>query len=154
MNWDELNLGILKALRDGRRPFREVAAELGVSENTVRARVQRLQEAGMLEICGLVDPATLPGHRLAMMGIKLSGMNLVRKAEELSRLPGVVSALVVTGRYDILLTVLLRGDTDLLEFFTERLDHVAGVLSVETFVAYKGFHSRVPYVVDEEGTSE
>jgi len=153
MQIDDINIGIIRALRDGRRSYRDIAAELGVTENTVRARAGKLQKEGILEITGLIDPEKLPGHRMVLMGVKLQGMNLVAKGEEFSRLRGVVSVRVVTGRFDLILDVMVKDDDGLLDFFTEQLDRVEGVLSVETFVVYKGYNVRMPYVLEQESGS-
>ena len=72
-----------------------------------------------------------------MVGIKLGTMELVKKGEEFSRLRGVVSVCVVTGRYDLILTVLLNDDYDLLQFYTEEVSRIQDVQSAETFVVYK-----------------
>ena len=57
---DELDLSILAALQtDGRRPFTDIAQNLGVSEGTVRNRVSKLIEQQVLHIVGLVDPNSL-----------------------------------------------------------------------------------------------
>ena len=72
MKIDDTHLAIIKNLRDGRKSFKQIADELGVSENTVRARVQKLTDEGILEVIGLVDPEALPGHRLVMVGVKLA----------------------------------------------------------------------------------
>jgi len=147
---DALNLAIIRHLRDGRKSFKEIAVALSVTENTVRSRVNRLREGGVLDIAGLIEPDALPGHKLVFMGVKLTGMNLVKKAREFSDLPGVVGVSVVTGRYDLILQVLIRGDHGLLDFFTEQLDPISGIQSVETFVSYKNLHVRVPYVLNPE----
>ncbi len=110
MKIDETNLAIIKHLREGRKSFQKIAEDLSITENTVRARVNRLTEEGVLDVTGLVDPEAIPGHRLVMVGIKLGTMDLVKKGEEFSRLKGVVSVCVVTGRYDLILTVLLNDD--------------------------------------------
>jgi Lrp/AsnC family transcriptional regulator for asnA, asnC and gidA len=147
MKLDETHLAIIKHLRDGRKSFRKIAEELGVAENTVRSRVSRLMEEGLLEITGRVDPEALPGHRVVMVGVKLKTMELVKKGEEFSRLKGVVSVSVVTGRYDLVLVVLLNEAFGLLEFYTEEVNRVDDVQSVETFVVYKSYHMKVPYVL-------
>ncbi|MDD3991484.1 MAG: AsnC family transcriptional regulator, partial [Desulfobacteraceae bacterium] len=56
MKIDDQTISIIQHLRDGRTSFKKIAAALDLSENTVRARVNRLREEGVLEICGLVDP--------------------------------------------------------------------------------------------------
>jgi Lrp/AsnC family transcriptional regulator for asnA, asnC and gidA len=74
-------------------------------------------------------------------------MNLVKKGEEFSGLKGVVSVSVVTGRYDLILTVLLNDDFGLLEFYTDEVARLEDVQSVETFVVYKCYNLKVPYVL-------
>ncbi|MFH2066107.1 MAG: Lrp/AsnC family transcriptional regulator [Pseudomonadota bacterium] len=147
MKIDETNIEIIRHLRDGRKSFKKIADELNITENTVRARVLKLIEDGALEITSLVDPETLPGHSLVIIGVKLATMDLVNKGAEFSRLKGVVSVSVVTGRYDLMLTVLLKEEYGLLEFFTEEVAKLKDVQSVETFVVYKGYNMKVPYIL-------
>ncbi len=147
MKIDETHLAIIKRLRDGRRSFKQIADELSVSENTVRSRVQKLMEDGVLDVMGLVDPEALPGHSLVMVGVKLATMDLINKAEEFSKLRGVVSVSVVTGRYDLLLVVFLKEGFGLLEFYTEEVAKLEDVQSVETFVVYKAYNQKVPYIL-------
>lgn len=59
----------------------------------------------------------------------------------------MVSVAVVTGRYDLILTVLLRDDFGLLEFYTQEVDRVEDVATAETFVVYKGYNLEVPYIL-------
>ena len=44
---------------DGRRPFTQIANDLGVSEAAVRARTNRLIERGILQVVGVTDPLKL-----------------------------------------------------------------------------------------------
>jgi Lrp/AsnC family transcriptional regulator for asnA, asnC and gidA len=147
MKIDKTNLAIIKHLRDGRRSFKDIADELGLSENTVRTRVHKLMGEGLLEIAGLVDPEALPGHRVVMVGVKLQTMDLINKGKEFSALRGVVSVSVVTGRYDLILLVFLKEGFGLLEFYTEEVAKVKDVQSVETFVVYKAYNLKVPYIL-------
>jgi len=147
MKIDSVAIEIIRHLKEGRKSYREIAEGLSITENTVRARVNQMIREGLLEITGTVDPEKLPGHRTVIVGIKLDTMHLVRKGEEFSRLRGVVSVSVVTGRYDLIVTVLLNDDFGLLEFFTTEVSRVQEVQSAETFVVYKGFNTRVPYVL-------
>lgn len=147
MKMDKTNLEIIKQLRDGRKSFKTIAKELSISENTVRTRVSKLTEEGILEISGLVDPESLPGHGTVIVGVKLQSMDLIKKGEEFSKLRGVVSVSVVTGRFDLILMVLLKDGFGLLEFYTDEVAKVKGVQSVETFVIYKSYHLKVPYIL-------
>ena len=74
-------------------------------------------------------------------------MELQKKAEEFSKLKGVVSAGIVTGRYDVILQVLLNQDYNLLEFITRQVPKVKDVQTVESFVVYQGYNLKVPYLL-------
>lgn len=148
MNIDKVNLAIIKQLRSGRKSYKKIAEQLSVSENTIRTRVHNLIDSGILEITGLVDPEAISGHRIVMVGVKLKTMDLVKKGKEFSQLKGVISVSVVTGRFDLILTVLLRTGFDLLEFYTEEVSKLKDVQSVETFVVYKNYNLKIPYVID------
>jgi Lrp/AsnC family transcriptional regulator for asnA, asnC and gidA len=148
MNIDKINLAIIKHLRSGRKSYKKIAEQLSLSENTVRARVQKLIDHGILEITGLVDPEAINGHRIVMVGVKLKTMDLVNKGEEFSKLKGVISVSVVTRRFDLILTVLLKTGFGLLEFYTEEVSKLKDVQSVETFVVYKSYNLKIPYVID------
>jgi Lrp/AsnC family transcriptional regulator for asnA, asnC and gidA len=147
MQLDQTNLSIIRQLRDGRKSFKAIADKLNLSENTVRSRVQRMSDEGLLEISGLVNPDSLDGHRAILIGVKLKTTDLVAKGAEFSRLKGVVSVSVVTGRFDLFLFVMLKPGFDLLEFFTKEVSKIADVLSTETFVIYKNFNLKIPYVL-------
>ncbi|MCK5155792.1 MAG: Lrp/AsnC family transcriptional regulator [Spirochaetales bacterium] len=149
MKIDDMNIAIIKQLRDGRKSYSAIAEELSVTENTVRSRVNKLVEENVLEITGLVNPESLPGVQIVVMMVKLKTMDLGRKAEEFTRLKGVISASVVTGRYDLLVQVLLNEEEEysLLEFFTKELVKIAEIQDVETFVIYQAYGLRVPYIL-------
>lgn len=147
MKTDKTNIEIIRHLRDGRKSYKKIADELGLTESTVRTRVSKLIRDGFLEITGLVDPEVIPGHELVLVGVKLNTMNLVKIGEEFSKLKGVVSVKVVTGRYDLIITVLLNEEFKLLDFYKKEVNTINGVQSVETFVVYKGFNSKIPYLL-------
>jgi Lrp/AsnC family transcriptional regulator for asnA, asnC and gidA len=148
MHIDKINLSIIKHLRSGRKSFKKIAEQLSLSENTVRTRVHKLIDHGILEITGLVDPEAVSGHRVVIVGVKLKTMDLVKKGEEFSKLKGVISVSVVTGRFDLILTVLLKTGFGLLEFYTQEVSKLKDVQSVETFVVYKSYNLKIPYVID------
>ena len=147
MKIDETNIAIIKHLRDGRKSFKEIAKSMTITENTVRTRVNKLIDEGILEITGLMDSGAVPRHNVVMVGVNLNTMNLIKKGEEFSKLRGVVSVSVVTGRFDLILVVLLKEDFGLLEFYAGEVARISDVRSVETFVVYKGYNMKVPYVL-------
>ncbi len=76
---DEINLEIIKELREGRKSFKKIAKKLGITENTVRARVKKMVDAGLLSIEGLVDIEGIPNHQLVIIGVKLKTTDMFKK---------------------------------------------------------------------------
>lgn len=144
MSIDETGLRILKELKDGRESFQKIADNLSLSESTVRNRINGLLDTGILEIKGLIDLEELPDYNMIQIGIKLSTMDLVGKGEEISKLPSVLNVQVVTGRYDLMATVLLRKDFTISDFYLKEMKQVEEIMGVETFVVYKEFNTRIP----------
>mgnify|MGYP004444627589 FL=1 len=150
MKLDETNKAIINEIsngRKGRKAFSTIAEKLGITENTVRARVNKLLEEGVLQISGLVDPQYLPDMQVVIMGIKLSTLNLEEKAKEMLKLKGVISVVVVTGRYDLIIQVVTstHDDQSLLHFFKNELSKIKNVSDVETFVVYQSHNYMIPY---------
>ena len=147
MKIDSTNIAIIRHLKNGRKSYKQIAEELSITENTVRSRVNKLIEDGLLEISGNIRVDALAGHNLLYLGVKLNTMELQKKAEEFSRLKGVVSTSIVTGRYDLILQVLLNDDYDLLEFITRQVTTIKDVQTVESFIVYEGYNLKVPYIL-------
>jgi len=145
MNLDQTSIEIIRHLRAGRKPFRDIAKAVSITTNTVRARVRKLMREGILHISGTIDPDKMDKHFIVIVGVKLKTMKLVPKGEEFSKLKGVVSVAVVTGRFDLIVTVLLNDTFGLNEFYTEEVSKIKDVMSTETFVVYKNYNWKVPY---------
>ena len=143
---DELNKGILRELKEGRKSFKLIAENLDVTENTIRSRVRRLEDLGILDISGHVDVDQVDDLQIIMIGIRTSSMDYIAKGEEISRLKDVISVSVVTGRFDLIVQVQLAGDRQMLSFLKDELSKVESIEAIETFVVYKGFNLKVPYM--------
>ena len=129
----DLDKRIIEHLQqDGRRPFTQIAAALGVSEAAVRARTNRLVERGFLQIVGVADPEKL-GFQQSLIGIRCQPGRIVEVAEALATLTEVDYVVITAGRYDILIETVAEDNEDLLRFLNERLQRIDGVRETETF---------------------
>ncbi len=149
MRLDETNKAIIKELKNGRKAFSAIAEKIGITENTVRSRVNKLLEDGVLQITGLVDPQAVPEMQVIVMGVKLSTLDLEEKAKEILKLKGVISVVVVTGRYDLIVQLVTstQDDQSLLNFFKNELSKIKGISDVETFVVYQSHNYMIPYTL-------
>lgn len=119
---------------DGRRPFTQIAADLGVSEAAVRARTNRLIERGILQVVGVTDPLKLGFHQMAMIGIRCKSDKLIEVSEALAAMPEVDYVVITAGTYDLLIETVCEDNEALLVFLAERLRAIDGVRETETFV--------------------
>jgi Lrp/AsnC family transcriptional regulator for asnA, asnC and gidA len=137
---DELDLAIVEALQmEGRRPYTDIAQQLGISEGTVRNRVTRLIEDQILRIVGIVDPASQGLTAPAVIGISVSGGNIEKIAQEIARFPEVNYLIMVSGEFDLILEVLCRDRRHLANFLNDHLRQVVGVERTQTFMALRTF---------------
>ena len=134
---DEANRAIIEALqRDGRLPYGTIADEVGLSEAAVRRRVQRLREAGVMQIVGVTDPLQLGFHRQAMVGVRVEGdVRLV--ADKLSELEEVDYVVMCAGSFDLLVEVVCEDDDALFRLLNDSVRSIPGVRSTESFVYLK-----------------
>ena len=131
----ELDKRIIEHLQeDGRRPFTQIASDLGVSEAAVRARTGRLIERGILQVVGVTDPLKLGFQQMAMIGVKCEAARLIEVAEEIAAFPETDYVVVTAGTYDILVECVAEDNEALLAFLSERLRKIQGVRETETFV--------------------
>jgi Lrp/AsnC family transcriptional regulator, regulator for asnA, asnC and gidA len=143
---DETDREIIRILnRDGRITNNEMATQLNVSEGTVRNRIKKLSEAGLLKVVGLINPDDSPTKQLMLLGVNItSSKNLAKKASEISKLPTVESAYITAGRYDIMVEVWIDAKGGLIEFLSQTLAKVEGIASTESFLVMKSFNKWLP----------
>jgi Lrp/AsnC family transcriptional regulator for asnA, asnC and gidA len=134
---DGPNRAIIEALQqDGRRPYGAIANEVGLSEAAVRRRVQRLRDAGIMQIVAVTDPLQLGFTRQAMVGIEVEGDVRV-VADKLSALPEVDYVVMCAGSFDLLAEVVCEDDERLLHVLNDSVRSIPGVRRTETFLYLK-----------------
>jgi Lrp/AsnC family transcriptional regulator for asnA, asnC and gidA len=128
---DDLDRSIIEALQEnGRESFRQIAAQLNVSEGTVRARYARLTNEGILQVVAVTNPLGL-GFEQALVGVKTSGPPSAI-ADEIARWPEADYVVVTAGRFDLVVEIVVSDRQELLEL-TNRMRGLDEVVSTETF---------------------
>lgn len=135
MQPDEVDWQIIHLLSDEHLSNSEVARRMGISEGTVRLRLKRLQEAGLLRLRAERNPDLIANQQLALVATNVNNPRLLdAKAREISELKHVISVAIVSGQYDILIEVLVDSNHGLIKFLTEELATVEGLSKTETFL--------------------
>ncbi len=127
---------------DGQNGVNQLADKLQVSPPTVRTRLRSLVEKNILKIVGLLNLSERPELIAAIVGINANSQgHLDDLMKKIADLPFVTSVSITTGRFDLIVEVLVSGDVqDLYRFTSELLPRVAapGVISrSESFVVMK-----------------
>jgi Lrp/AsnC family transcriptional regulator for asnA, asnC and gidA len=130
---DRLDREIIEALQvNGREPFRRIAAQLGVSEATVRNRYARLVRENVLQVTGVTNPLGLGFDAQAMVGIKTNGP-VQEVADEVAGWREASYVVIAAGQYDILVELVCADRRHLLEIIN-RIRGLESVVSTESFI--------------------
>lgn len=135
---DETDRAIVARLQyDGRTPFTDIAAEIGVSEGAVRRRVKRLIDNGFLQIVGVVEPRLLDWHAPAMIGVTVLSGEVDSVAHEIAQFPEVTYLFMASGGFDLFVEVYCKDREHLATFLNKKLQQIPGVQRTETFMILK-----------------
>lgn len=146
MSVDELDLKILQHLyADGRASFAEIGRKLGVSENTVRFRYNRLVKMGVIRRATvLVDHTKLGLKNSAALMLKIEPSLIDQVLEELKGMREVYNIYQLSGDYDAIAVVIGR-DLNHIRDIVERIKKIKGVLSINTLVTLRVVKTETRY---------
>ena len=137
---DERDHRIIELLRTGVISNSSVAKELGVSEGMVRQRIRKLKENGILSLRGLISPDILANRQLILLGLNVSETRRLDEiAQRVSTLESVLSVSLVSGRFDLIIELLLDSHQGLVDFLTERLSTIDGITTTESFLSLRTY---------------
>ena len=122
---------------DGRMPFTDIAAKIGISEGAVRRRVKQLTESGVLQIVGIVEPQLLEWNAAGMIGVNVQAGHIEAAAQQIAQFPEVTYLFMVSGEYDLFVEVYCRDREHFISFLNGKLQTVPGVERTETFMILK-----------------
>ena len=130
---DAVDQGIIEALqRNGRESFRRIAAHLGVSEATIRARYARLCDDNILQVTGITNPLGLGFEAQAMVGIRTNGPP-EPVANEIATWHEADYVVITAGQFDILVELVCADRRQLLDL-SNRIRAIESVASTESFL--------------------
>ena len=139
-NLDDLDHKIIDMLgRDARVSNRQIAADLGVTEGTIRARIKYLQSERLIQFTVVTDFRMEGSPNLVMMGIHADPSRVPALATELSRIPEINCVVVLLGRYSLMAMGLFTSLTQVNDLIRNSILPLRGVRDVETSVSMQNF---------------
>ena len=134
---DQTEMGIISLLQENSRmSIVEMAKKLGVTDGTVRRKMNQLIKNKVIRPTVVCDPHGIGFDAPAYVGIQADQKKAFTLAEEVSRLPEVQSATSLTGPYEIMIQILVRSNKELADFLF-RLNRLDGIKSCQTFLILK-----------------
>jgi Lrp/AsnC family transcriptional regulator for asnA, asnC and gidA len=129
----ELDIRIIVALSpNARRSNVQIARELGIAEGTVRRRIQRMMDGGILRVVPVLHPRLLGFAVEVRFDLSVELGQIERVGQQLAAMPEVYGVVYCTGARDLSVGALFRSDDELLEFLDHRLPTIPGIQRVTT----------------------
>ena len=139
---DDLDQKIVKELqKNGRVTNSAIANKYNCNEGTIRQRIKKLIDSGVIKVSAQLNPEKLVNYQLFTLGINVKeSRDLAIVAEKLGQLPEAQSVAIVSGRYDILLELAVTEQGSFVEFLTKSLSSIEGIASSESFMLIKTYN--------------
>ena len=135
---DELDRQLIDILsRDARVSNRKIAADLGVTEGTVRGRIKRLQQERLIAFTAITGFSLSNHAQLAFIGVQAEVGKVREVAKQIAELPLITSVMIAMGQFNILAISVFDELESLVEEASDRILAIDGVHHVETSIAVK-----------------
>jgi Lrp/AsnC family transcriptional regulator, regulator for asnA, asnC and gidA len=137
---DPIDRQLVEALqKDGRASYADLSELVGLSPAATRLRVQRLLDAGVVQVVGVTDPLALGYPVMAALGVGVE-RNVRDVADRIAAIEGVIYVVFTSGSFDLLVEVVCEDSARLLHVIHDEIRSIPDVRSVESFT-YFGIHT-------------
>ena len=154
---DDLDRQLIEVLaRDARVSNRKIAGDLGVTEGTVRGRIKRLQQEGLIAFTAITSFGLTNSSKMAFIGIQADVENVREVAAKIAEVPPINALMITMGRFNILAFCLFDTLETLIELTSDKILAIPGVHHVETSIAVKTmkYNARVVRITEKDTASD
>jgi Lrp/AsnC family transcriptional regulator, regulator for asnA, asnC and gidA len=149
---DNTDIRILSYLiKDAKTPFTEIAEKVNVSSGTIHVRMKKMERLGIVEGSSLIVNFTKLGYDItAFLGIYLQKSSLYENvAEELLRIPEILTLHYTTGAYNIFARILCKDTNHLRRVLHDKIQNVQGIERTETFISLEERINRTSFLNED-----
>lgn len=150
---DDLDMQLINVLaKDARVSNRKIATELGVTEGTVRGRIKRLQQDGMIAFTALTSFGMAKQKKMAILGIQVDVDKVHEVAGKIAEMGSISGVLITIGRFNIMAICIFDELEALHSATAEKILTVPGVHHIETSIAVKTvkYNARTVKITDQK----
>ena len=137
---------ILKIIEENHKlPVESIALMAMCSEETVKTTIEKLEQSQIIiSYPTLIDWSKVEGQEnvIAMIDVKVTpkrGVGFDEVAQRISRFPEVSSLYLMSGAYDLSITVEGRSMIQISKFVSEKLSTIENVISTTTHFMLKKY---------------
>ncbi|HIP15669.1 MAG TPA: Lrp/AsnC family transcriptional regulator [Methanothermococcus okinawensis] len=129
---DEKDMKILEILmKDGRKPYTEIAKMLNTSESSVRKRIRKMEEEGVIKgYRAEVEPSKIGYNVVALTGFDTNPEDFLTVAKKLCEFEEVKKVWTSTGDHMIMTEIWARDGKELSEILFNKLGKIDGVKKI------------------------
>lgn len=150
---DNLDKQILEIIsQNARIPFKDVAADCGVSRAAIHQRVQHLMDNGVITGSGFdVNPKSLGYSTCTYVGITLERGSMYNDVvERIRQIPEIVECHFTTGPYTMLVKLYAKDNEQLMFLLNGQLQDIPGVVATETLISLEqSLRREIPVELDK-----
>ena len=121
-------------MQDAWQSSLSLSKQLHLSPITVRRRIAKLLEKGIIRIVAVTNPPEGAPSFVAIIAIDVIQNKIKEVIQQLANRPEVVWCSPTTGRFDILTMVRFASNEDLYKFIQDELPTIEGIKDSETFI--------------------
>lgn len=135
---DKIDCKIINLLqKDGRLPNTMIAKKLGISESTVRTRLNRLIKEEFIQIVAVSNPLKLGFQMVGNIRVHIDIKKAENVIEELSKLDQIWFIVQTTGGTDIYAEFIVKSLDELNSLAFEKINKIDGIVRTDTSLILK-----------------
>ncbi len=115
----------------------DLGKKLNISSSTVRRRIKKLVEQGIIRIYAVPEPTKIGVHTEAVVSLNVLHEHISHVVQKLSTFEQVRWLVITSGRFDIMIYVWCSSTNALYEFIENIIGRLPGVKSSETFICLR-----------------
>jgi len=153
MELDDIDKEIIERLQeDSRKPFVEIAEELGVSDPTIHARVKKLQEAGVIErFTAVLTPKKVEKGIAAFIEINVKPNTVEEAISNLEGLEEVLEIHETYGEYDIIAKIRAKTNENLRDLIVKKIHTIPNITNIKLTTVLKTRKERLVKLTRKQG---
>ncbi len=118
-------------MKDGRKPYTEIAKELGTSESSIRKRVRKMEDEGIIKGYKVeLEPSKIGYGVVALTGFDTNPENFLNVAGELCKFDEVKKVWTSTGDHMIMTEIWAKDGKELSDILFNKVGKIEGIKKV------------------------